>query len=449
MKASWVPSRPEAAARLRTASIGVVLLPFVSIVAVWIVLCAAFAAGWIVAAVRTSRAEPWEGDPPPQARLRRFAISLQAVVLILLLVIWGLTAAACGLAVVGGYNLALLAALSRAERRDAVIYLRRAGRIRRGPAVAVAVPRAEQQPRRQSFRMLVALAVLVAMLPFVIAAGAFATSGGSSPRTQDGISAAGLHWMARYRVWVNHVYEAPSTCATTLKSRVGPPTDRVLGPAYQLSLTDCLTGTSDLLGQAYAQVLDATLVEVPLPRHVGPSDASHIDPRLAAATIALRKYDVPGYEVRCWSDADWQTIATEMTAFGGKSTADDWGFVDRYDQPQVNLAPEPCRILADYAERHIVPAVGRDEQLLADSVNALTHETEHTNGYEDEDVAECRAVQQMPQVAMALGATARYARELQLLHWNDDYPYEAPKYRTPSCRAGGALDMTPGDGVWP
>ena len=79
----------------------------------------------------------------------------------------------------------------------------------------------------------------------------------------------------------------------------------------------------------------------------------------------------------------------------------------------------------------------------------LAHESEHALGYSDEAVASCYGTQRMPELAVALGLSRSLGVDLQHVYWMNHYPDLPPDYRSPDCRAGGAMDLTPGDGVWP
>jgi hypothetical protein len=78
----------------------------------------------------------------------------------------------------------------------------------------------------------------------------------------------------------------------------------------------------------------------------------------------------------------------------------------------------------------------------------LTHESFHLQGVKTEAVAECYAMQALPRVARALGASVRQAETMAMLVYEYVYPRMPPLYRSPDCRPGGSLDRRPG-GDWP
>lgn len=92
---------------------------------------------------------------------------------------------------------------------------------------------------------------------------------------------------------------------------------------------------------------------------------------------------------------------------------------------------------------------GADGRTLALAVDVLAHESEHLRGERDEGLTECRALQQMTRAAQALGATAAQGHALAVHHLTHNYELAPDRYRAPGCTAGGVLDLTPGDGVWP
>ena len=104
-----------------------------------------------------------------------------------------------------------------------------------------------------------------------------------------------------------------------------------------------------------------------------------------------------------------------------------------------------CEPLRDYA--HGDRANPTLDQVIA--VQVLAHEAYHLAGLTVEAEAECAAMQRLPDVAGWLGATPTQARALAERYWSEVYPRLPEDYRDGQCRAGGALDSSPADGVWP
>jgi hypothetical protein len=92
---------------------------------------------------------------------------------------------------------------------------------------------------------------------------------------------------------------------------------------------------------------------------------------------------------------------------------------------------------------------GDDVQALAWAVGTLAHESYHLRGVLDEGVAECSSLQTLAWTAQRLGATPAQARGLAALHLETGFPRMPDRYQAPGCSDGGALDLRPGDPVWP
>lgn len=113
----------------------------------------------------------------------------------------------------------------------------------------------------------------------------------------------------------------------------------------------------------------------------------------------------------------------------------------------TDLSPDTCAALRRLP-RVSFSCVARDTCGYAQfdaawSAHALAHEAFHLRGYEDEAVAECYAMQNTAFVAERLGVKPGVARLLQRWVWDKGYANEPDAYRSPECRAGGALDLTP------
>ena len=137
------------------------------------------------------------------------------------------------------------------------------------------------------------------------------------------------------------------------------------------------------------------------------------------------------------------------------------GYV-REGEPRIHLAPEVCHALhaqlallppADLAcvrrareeDRRLCPP---REELLVRSIATVAHEALHVAGELDEARAECFGLQQTHRVGEALGLDPATARTLAWYAWR--FPQVPEDYRSPECRAGGALDRRPpGATGWP
>ena len=81
-------------------------------------------------------------------------------------------------------------------------------------------------------------------------------------------------------------------------------------------------------------------------------------------------------------------------------------------------------------------------------MHVLDHEAVHLSGRLAEAAAECAAVQRDAHTARLLGAASAEAAGLAASYWRDLYPLMPDGYRSPECRAGGALDERLPDARW-
>jgi hypothetical protein len=144
-------------------------------------------------------------------------------------------------------------------------------------------------------------------------------------------------------------------------------------------------------------------------------------------------------------------VAVRCQSLGG-------AFVDAgpelgYVRWRADGRPEPWTLLKRDQCRHLAAYVRSDrrrpsrDQVVA--VHVLTHEAMHLSGRLAEAAAECAAVQRDAHTARLLGAPADAAAELAATYWRTIYPLMPDGYRSPECRAGGAMDERLGDAPWP
>jgi hypothetical protein len=130
----------------------------------------------------------------------------------------------------------------------------------------------------------------------------------------------------------------------------------------------------------------------------------------------------------------------------------------------VAVDPVPCYGNSDPEVTVSLPTGGWDRYAeFALAIQTLAHESVHlysftagrpvlTSRHEEESRADCWGMQLMPRVATALGASSDDATALARWYAEVFYPRQqtaAPEYWSPECRSGGALDLTPADGIWP
>jgi hypothetical protein len=107
----------------------------------------------------------------------------------------------------------------------------------------------------------------------------------------------------------------------------------------------------------------------------------------------------------------------------------------------AHIRPDECTALRRF---HANP---RDVSAKdAEAVIVLAHESEHLAGVKNEAAAQCYAIQDLPRVAHALGASTLDAMRMARFEFTAVQPNMPPKYQSAECRPGGALD---GHGAFP
>ena len=275
---------------------------------------------------------------------------------------------------------------------------------------------------------------------------------------------------AEERAWVEFAGEWAQTfggelnanaipdCRASLREQVGPrPSERLAGledlglalcRAYrQLALASAGRGRAAALrtvtrleNQFNTAVYSFEFIagpNRPLPQKGGISEQSRIEPRLSRVLTTLT--GIPKAEARCWSDVDWTVVATH-SPYGPQELG---GFVDAAGKVQLN--PVVCRALASY-----MYAGGDPHDLgIVEAIVIFSHESEHAEGEDREDRAECYGMQRSRRTARLLGMSAPDAEALVKRYWRTVYPTETPPYSSKECRDGGELDQRPHTSVFP
>ena len=143
-------------------------------------------------------------------------------------------------------------------------------------------------------------------------------------------------------------------------------------------------------------------------------------------------------------------VAVRCQALGGAFVdgGPELGYVrwrpDGSPEAWALIKHDQCRHLAAYlrSDRH---RPSRDQVI---AVHVLTHEAMHLSGRLGEAAAECAAVQRDAETARLLGSPAADATGLAVSYWRDLYPLMPDGYRSPECRAGGAMDERLADAPW-
>jgi hypothetical protein len=132
---------------------------------------------------------------------------------------------------------------------------------------------------------------------------------------------------------------------------------------------------------------------------------------------------------------------------GGELGRVEWAEDGRPAGPAM-ITYETCQRLTDYARESTFDRMSPSLDLVV-AVHVLSHESWHLTGDHSESDTECRAMQSDATVAEQLGATPQQARALAETYAAAVYPEMSSAYRDGNCVEGGALDLTPGDGLWP
>lgn len=264
-------------------------------------------------------------------------------------------------------------------------------------------------------------------------------------------------WVTRYGAWVHSVDVRiedgrPIIDACREFQAVPDPPDEFTEPAERVH-DACVALAQQWADLTLTQWYDAEgalrrrlFWHRSLPRRSGIVESSRIEPRLSALASELSEREV---EVRCWSDADWPDVESAWRAFAGKPDFWLYGLAEFYVN-RVQLAPAVCGPWALFMYSSFAPAENDQAYRLAEAVATLTHEARHLkHPSASEAVVECYGLQDMRELLISLGHSRRYANHLIAFALELSYPQLPPEYRTRRCRAGGPLDLTPGDGVWP
>ncbi|MGH3092414.1 MAG: hypothetical protein ACRDOG_08845, partial [Gaiellaceae bacterium] len=175
--------------------------------------------------------------------------------------------------------------------------------------------------------------------------------------------------------------------------------------------------------------------------------ASRVDPLFAEAAeeITDDRFD---FEVRCWTEGDWN----EILAFWGPELAGTEDAVVAAfvaGLSDVQLSPEVCGTLTRFAYGPPRFRRGRPSPETALAVVVFAHEIGHTVIGSNEAATECWAVQRAKTVARVFGATEATATAVGRVYLREHYPELPPGYQSAECHDGGALDLAPESSVWP
>jgi hypothetical protein len=174
-------------------------------------------------------------------------------------------------------------------------------------------------------------------------------------------------------------------------------------------------------------------------------------PHSAATALERRLGDVAGLvaarpvQVRCEDFSDGTRLEPGgVVEFNGERPADFARIRPDVCTRLLQFIRAPGGAYACVKSGSCAASVG----LAAQALTVLAHESVHLRGERSEAVTQCYAMQAVPRVARALGASAEDGRALAAIEYTLDYPHMPPAYRSAECRPGGSLDLTPGTGWW-
>lgn len=111
----------------------------------------------------------------------------------------------------------------------------------------------------------------------------------------------------------------------------------------------------------------------------------------------------------------------------------------------THIKREACGWAMDYARGN-----RRVTEQHAIAVEVISHESIHLRGWPNEAITECYGMQNMTDVAKALGATNMQAQQLAEHYFDTVYPRMPDEYRNETdCRDEGKWDIHKGDPAWP
>ena len=175
-------------------------------------------------------------------------------------------------------------------------------------------------------------------------------------------------------------------------------------------------------------------------RHDHKRDWSYLKvPHTEATPLEARLGEIAGLVAR-------RPVQVRCEDFSIGSAAEPGGVVQFNGHSPADYArirPDFCTQLLKF-ER--APASATPQSALA--LDVLAHESVHPRGVPIESTTECYAMQEVPRVARALGASDTEGRALARILYAYNYPGMPPNYRSAGCRPGGPLDEHPG-GDWP
>jgi hypothetical protein len=121
----------------------------------------------------------------------------------------------------------------------------------------------------------------------------------------------------------------------------------------------------------------------------------------------------------------------------------------------IYFSPVMCNVISEYLLQHgpnPIVSFRYDSATYDWAILTLAHEAIHVWGEVNEAKTNCWALQRENYTAERLGATPAEAASITKDTASSYYPWlekNQPDYWSAECRAGGKMDMTPSDGMFP
>jgi hypothetical protein len=255
-------------------------------------------------------------------------------------------------------------------------------------------------------------------------------------------------WVTKYKAWSDRTEAAlqqgfrptRASCESTFDDQVGgAPTERL-----QLVATaargGCASPSPAGWQRAKADVVRALVV----------GHSSPVPPRRRRDVSEVVRSSVGvDPDVYCWQPEAWAALSEPYAILRGGEEPSLDGIADRA-RNRIDLGPTVCAELNRYLQRIRPTALSNENLELADTLVLLTHMAEHLKRPSaSEAEIECYAMQHVRPLVRAAGWGNGFAGEIASHAWELTYPQLPPRFRTPRCREGGELDLSPGSHAWP
>jgi hypothetical protein len=198
--------------------------------------------------------------------------------------------------------------------------------------------------------------------------------------------------------------------------------------------------------------LSATLREELYGSVVGDDVQTHESPRLArvASLLAGRRTAVSCFSREAWADRVRELRHRPLDPNDRPARSLRGYTIYHYRTGRaIGLSAEVCAELNPLLSGSNSMRTAQSLDVFASSINVLAHESAHASGIHDEAKANCFGIQTIRRTMMLLGRTSGEGQHVATYFYDNLYPLQAPRYRSPECRNGGRLDRHRNRSTWP